>query len=163
MMSKLTAQDYSQNKQFKPKMYQGKQRGQMRNYYDQGNYQNKYRSNSGDKITLFRGRGQYGQNYIGRPQYVNAFRNDFRRENFRGTQNYRSKYFGGGYRGNYRNDNFGRGRSRSRERQYSGNFRRKERSSSSRSRSGLRASTNGDSIRCFKCGEYDHFAKDCPN
>ena len=66
-------------------------------------------------------------------------------------------------RGNYRNENFGRSRSRSRERQYSGNFRRNDTSSSSRSRSGLRASTNKDRVRCFKCREYDHFAKKFPN
>ena len=31
------------------------------------------------------------------------------------------------------------------------------------SRSGPRASTNRDRIRCFKWREYDHFAKDCLN
>ena len=56
--------------------------------------------------------------------------------------------------------NLDRGRSRSREGQFLGNFRRNDRSS--RSRSGSRASTNIDGIRCFKCREYDHFAKDCP-
>ena len=74
----------------------------------------------------------------------------FRRQNNRG-----------GYKGKYRNDNYERGRSRSRERSYSGNFRRNNRSKS-RSRSQSRASTNGDRIRCYKCREYDHFAKDCP-
>ena len=34
MMSKLTAQGDNQNKQFKPKIYQSKQRGQMRNFYN---------------------------------------------------------------------------------------------------------------------------------
>ena len=34
--------------------------------------------------------------------------------------------------------------------------------SNGRSRSGSRASTNRDRIRCYKCGEYDNFAKDCP-
>ena len=29
-------------------------------------------------------------------------------------------------------------------------------------RSGSRASTNRDRIICYKCGEYDHFARDCP-
>ena len=38
MISKLTAQDDNQNKQFKPKIYQCKQRGQTRNFYDQNNY-----------------------------------------------------------------------------------------------------------------------------
>ena len=111
----------------------------------------------------FRGRAQYGLNYRGRLQYVNNYGNAFRRGNFRGAQNYRGKNFRGGYRGNYRNDNYGRGISRSRERQYSSNFRRNEQSSSSGSRLGLRPSTNRDRIRCFKCREYDHFAKDIPN
>ena len=34
MMSKLTSQDDNLNKQFKPKIYQGKWRGQSRNFYD---------------------------------------------------------------------------------------------------------------------------------
>ena len=34
--------------------------------------------------------------------------------------------------------------------------------SNSRLRSGSRASTNRDRIRCYKCREYDHFARDCP-
>ena len=67
----------------------------------------------------------------------------------------------GRYRRNNRNDNFGRGRSRSRDRQYSDNIRRND-INSSRSRSGSRGSTNRDRIRCYKCREYDHFAKDCP-
>ena len=63
MMSKLTTQDNNQNKQFKPKIYQDKRRGQKRNNYNQGNYQNRYRSNSDDKRMAFRGRALYGQNY----------------------------------------------------------------------------------------------------
>ena len=42
-----------------------------------------------------------------------------------------------------------------------GNIRRNDRSSSSRSRSGSRVITNRDRIRCYKCSEYDHIAKDC--
>ena len=72
--------------------------------------------------------GQYGQVYRGRPQYVYTYINDFKKEHFRGMQNYRGQNFGGGYRGN---ENFGRGRSRS-GKEYSGNFRRNDRSSNSR-------------------------------
>ena len=104
MINKLTAQGNNQNKQFKPKIYQGQRREQTRNYYDQGNCQNRYRSNIGDK-TAFRGRGYYGQNYRAWPQYVNTYRNHFRRENYKGGQNCTGQNFRGEYRGNYRNDN----------------------------------------------------------
>ena len=40
MISKLTAQGKNQNKQLKPKKNQGKRKGQTRNYFDHGNYQN---------------------------------------------------------------------------------------------------------------------------
>ena len=38
MMSKLTAKDEGLKKQFKPKIFQGKRRGQNRNIYDRCNY-----------------------------------------------------------------------------------------------------------------------------
>ena len=83
MMSKLTVQGSSQIKPFKPKIYQGKRKGQTRNYYDQDDYQNMYISNSGDRRMSFRGRAQYGQNYRGRLLYVNNYIHDFRTGNFR--------------------------------------------------------------------------------
>ena len=43
---------------------------------------------------------------------------------------------------------------------YNGN--RTRSTSNSRLRSGSRASTNRDRIRCYNCREYDHFARDCP-
>ena len=107
----------------------------------------------------YRGRAQYGQNYRERSQYDQNYKSDFRRGNFRGMENYIGQNFRGGYRGNFRNDNFDRGRSRSRERQYSDSFIRNEQSSS-RSRSGSRASANRYRIQCFKCREYEHFAKE---
>ena len=60
LMSKLTAHDNNQNKQFTPKIYQIKWTGQSRNYYDQNNYdqrnyQNRYKSNSRDRRTSFIG------------------------------------------------------------------------------------------------------------
>ena len=39
-----------------------------------------------------------------RSQFVSNDRNGFRRENFRGSQNYRDQNFRGGYRGSYRNE-----------------------------------------------------------
>ena len=33
----------------------------------------------------------------------------------------------------------------------------------SRSRSNSRVNTNRDRQRCYRCGEYDHFAQECPN
>ena len=73
----------------------------------------------------------------------------------------------GEYRNNHRNESYGRSRdrNRSRERSFSRNFNsnRNNRSTSNSSfRLGSRASTNRDRIRCYKCREYDHFAKDCP-
>ena len=76
MMSTLTAQDDDQIKQCKPKIYQNKREGQIKNFYNRCNYcqrndQNRYRSNSGDR------RIQYGHNYRGRPRYEENYRNDF--------------------------------------------------------------------------------------
>ena len=113
MMSKQTAQGNKQDKQFKPKIYQVKKRGQTKNYYDQGNYQTRNRSNSGDRRKSFRGRGRYGQNcgqnyrqnYRGKLQYTDNYRNDLRRGNFREMQNYRGQNYRSGHRDNYR-DNY---------------------------------------------------------
>ena len=74
MMSKLTAQDNGQNKQFKPKIFQSKWRGHVINFYDkhnydQRNYQNKYRTDSRDRRISFSGRIQCEQDYIDKPRY----------------------------------------------------------------------------------------------
>ena len=65
-----------------------------------------------DHIVEIEGHHSEVENYRGRPQYVNTYRNDFRRDNFREMQNYRGQNFRVGYRSNNRNNNFGRGRSR---------------------------------------------------
>ena len=161
IMSKLAAQGSSQNRLFKPKIYQGNRRGQARNYYAQDRYQDRYRSKSGDRRMSYRGRAQFRQNYRGRSQYDQNYRGDFRKGNFRGMENYRGQNFKGGYRGLFRNDNFERGRSRSRER---------EKDSIQVTLGGMidievdqdQARINRDRFSCFKCREYDHFAEDCP-
>ena len=110
MVSKLTTQDNNQNKHFKSKIYKERLGVQSRNSYsDCANYQNRYRLNSRDRRTSFSGRGQYGQNYRGRLHYVNNYRNDFRKDNFREIQNSIGQNFRGGCRRNKRNNNFGTG------------------------------------------------------
>ena len=97
MMSKLTTQDDSQNKQFNPKIYQVKRRGQTRSFYNrqsyyQRNYQNRYRSNSGDRRISFSGGIHYGLNYRDSPRCNQNYRSDFSIGNFggnlRSNQNY---------------------------------------------------------------------------
>ena len=63
-------------------------------------------------------------------------------------------------RKNYRGQGYDRNRSRSLDRQ--GRGRRGDRSAKNgRYRSGSRASTNRDRIRCFECREYNQFAREC--
>ena len=121
MMSQLTNKNEGLNKQFKPKISQGRRRAQSREIYDrhiygQRGYQDRYRSNSGDRRIQFSGRVQYGQNYGGRPKYEQNYRNNYRRGNVRGNvrvyqnQNFRGRTNRNGYRGNYRNENYSRER-----------------------------------------------------
>ena len=112
-MSKLTVQGSSQNRPFKPKIYQGQRRGQTRNYYNQ----DRCRSNTSDNRMSYRGRDQYGHNHKERSQYGQNYRGDFRRGNFKGMQNYRGQILKEDTEAASEKDNFGIGRSRSRERQ----------------------------------------------
>ena len=65
------------------------------------------------------------------------------------------------FRGSFSNDN----RSRSPTPRGIGNRRYNSPNANlgTRSRSDSRVTTNRDSIRCFRCREYDHFANECPN
>ena len=143
-MSKLAAKDSHKRKPFKPQIY--KSRGQSRSY-GQGGYQ--ARSDSGNRGYIVNNSSR--QNHRG-----NRFRGNFRGY---GRQSNRE---------NYRNERYGsnnRDRNRSRERTITRSYGngRDRRSSNDRSRSGSRASTNRDRIRCYACREYDHFVRDCPN
>ena len=144
VMSRLAAKDTHEKRPFKPQIY--KSRGQNRSY-NQGSYQNWPHSQN---------RGQYTNS---RP------RQNYRDSNFRGnTRGYGRLNNRGGYR-NGRHNDYNRGRNRSRERTFTRNYSsdRDRKSSNTRSRSGSRASTNRDRMKCYKGREYDHFARDCPN
>ena len=72
------------------------------NYY-QRNYQNRYKSNSGDSRT-----SEVSMDKVIEEDCVMSITIEMiieERDNFRNMQNYRSKNFRGGHRRNYRNDN----------------------------------------------------------
>ena len=143
-MSRLGAKDSHEKRPFKPQIY--KSRGQNRSY-NQECFQNRPNGRNKGQYTSSRHR----QNYR-----YSSFQGNYRGY---GRQNNR-----GGYRNDRHND-YNRGRNRSRERIITRNYGSGgDRSpSNSRSRSGSRASTNRDRIRCYNCRQYDHFVRDCPN
>ena len=95
-----------------------------------------------------------------RPRFQQNYRGNNFQENTRG---YGKQNSSGEYR-NDRHNGYNKSRDRSREGSLSRNYsNNRDRSlSNSRLRSGSRASTNRDRIRCYKCREYDHFTRDCP-
>ena len=158
MMGRLAAKDSNDKRPFKPQIY--KSRGSypqgLNRTYNQRNYQN--RSRLGNRSDS-RSRGQYGQG-SNRPRFQQNYRGNNFQENVRGYGRQNSR---GEYRNN-RHDGYNRSRDRLREGLFSRNYgnNRDRSSSNSRLRSGSRASTNRDRIRCYNCREYDHFARDCP-
>ena len=144
IMSKLAAKDSHERKPFKAQIY--KCRGQSR-YYGQGGYQTRLDSgNRGHTVNNSSRQNYKGNRFKGNSR---GYGRQINRENCRNE----------GYSSNHRSRN--RSRERTLTRNYSNG--RDRSSSSDRSRSGFRASTNRDRIRCFACREYDHFARDCPN
>ena len=145
VMSKLAAKDKYERKPFKPQIY--KSRGQGRSYGQEGN---QAKSDSENRRYIVNNSSR--QNYRG-----NRFRGNSR--GYGRQNNNRENYRNEGYTSNNRGRN--RGRIRTFTMNYGNN--RDRSSSNDRSRSGSRASTNRDRIRCYACREYDHFARDCPN
>ena len=144
VISRLVAKASHEKRPFKPQIY--KSRGQNRSYY-QGSYQNR---------SDIRNKGQFTNS---------RSRQNCRDSNFQGnTRGYSRQNNRGGYRNDKHNED-NRGRNRSRERTFTRNYisGRDRSSSNSRSGSGSRASTKRNRIRCYKCREYDHFMRDCPN
>ena len=149
MMGKLSTEDEGQSKTFKSQVYHpNRGRNQIR-----GNYHGRCRNNN-----AYRGHPMYNQNFRGRVRDSFNYRGNYR-GNTRGNQRYRNN---NNYRRNgYRGQDYDMNRSRSLDRWVRG--RRNDRSASNgRSRSGSRVSTNRYRIRCFKCIEYDHLARECP-
>ena len=143
VMSKLAATDNHERRPFRPQIY--KSRGQNRSYGQEG-----YQPRSNNRNSSYGTGRDTRQSYPGNRS----------RGNFRGNNRQDS-------RKRYRNQRYGnhsdRNRNRLRERTFVGNYRGDGSSSNDRSRSGSRASTNRDRIRCYVCREYDHFVRDCPN
>ena len=132
MIGKLVTRDSGANRQFKPQIHQGSGRGQNRGNYDRGNYnqlsyQNRYRSDSGD-------RRQYREDR-GRPRHEQ----NYRRSNFRGnTRNFDGQNSRAEHRNNDRNQGYDRSRNRSGERSFSRSYssNRNMSTSNSKARSG---------------------------
>ena len=122
MISKLTAQCNNQNKQFKPKIYQGKKRGQRIIMI-------KVSTRIDTDLTVMIEECHLGTD-LGMDQNIVEDHNMLiiteitSGEEILGKHKNRGQHYRCGCSDNYRNDNFRRGRSRSKERQYSGNFRR---------------------------------------
>ena len=164
MIGKVADRDSRSGRQFKPKIYQGKGRGQNRGsydrcIYDQKGYRDRYKLDSED-------RSQYRQDRS-RPRYEQNYRRGNFRDNVRMHQNFERQNSRGEYRNNYRHEGYNRNRdrNRSRERSFSRNFsgnRSNKSTSNSKFQSGSRESMNRDRIGCYRCREYDHFTKGCP-
>ena len=110
MIGKLATRDSRTGSQFKPQIYQYRGRGQSRNY-NHRYYQDRYRSNSGDRRQFRQDRG--------RPRYEETYRTGNVRGNMRSFDRQNSR---GENRNNYRNDNYDRSSNRSRERSYSRSY-----------------------------------------
>ena len=132
MMVKLVTEYEGQNRQFKPQVYQSNG-GRA---HMRCNYEERRFQDRFRSNNTYKGRPRYGQGYRGRLRYDSNYRGSYG-YNMRGNQRY-------GRQKNNRN-------------------RRDDRNvSNSRSRSGSRATTNRDRIRCFECREYNHFTRECP-
>ena len=143
IMSKLAAKDSNERKPLKPKIYKVEDRADL----------------------MVKESTKPGQIMETGYSANNSSRQNYRGNRFRGNLRGYSRQ---NNRDNYRNERYGRNnrdRNRSRERTLtrSYGYGRDRSSSNDRSRSGSRASTNRDRIRCYACRGYDHFARDCPN
>ena len=187
LMDKMDTKLGRREDQHRPRMYQGRCRGHS---YRQNNYRSRNRSYSRDWYqNNYRGRGNYN-NRGGNRNYRSIYRKNSRsqdRNNYRDGNRYnkKSNYRRDDSNQRYGNRNQDHGRSREGDRDRSssressqsrsGNqsqnrneSRRQSRNttgdrSESRSILTTHVSTNGDRHRCYRCNEYNHFARECPN
>ena len=190
LMDKMDTKLDRREDQYRPRVYQGRSRGHS---YRQNNYGSRNRSYSRDQYqNSYRGRRNYN-NRGGNRNYRSNYRDNSRsrdRNSYRDGNRYnnRSNYRKEDSSQRYGNrnqdcsrlrdrDRDRRNRSSSREssqsrsssqnryknrRQSRDDARNRERSES-RSRSSSHVSTNRDRSRCYRCNDYDHFARECPN
>ena len=77
LVSKMNMKTDKRETQYKPQIYQGRNRGQNRNRQD--NYQSKNRSFSRDRNQSYRGRGNYNRNN-NRSNYRGRSRKNYRHD-----------------------------------------------------------------------------------
>ena len=178
LSSKLDRKDNSI--QYKPRIHPGRNRGCRQR---QNRYSSRDRSYSRDRGPYNNNRNR--RNYQNHNNYglgsnrprdrdYQSNRPNYRRQNSNQNYGQRNRHRNISrecdrsrprYRSTSRENSVNRYRSnqsRSRERQRSRTTSR-ERDIRSRSRSSSHVSTNRDRSRCYRCNEYDHFARECPN
>ena len=178
LSSKLDRKDNST--QYKPRIHPGRNGGCRQR---QSRYSSRERSYSRDRGPYNNGRhrrnyqnhNSYGLGSIrNRDRDYQSNRSNYRRQNSNQNYGQRNRHRSISrecnrsrprYRSTSRENLVNRYRtnqSRSRERQRSRTTSR-ERDIRSRSRSSSHVSTNRDRSRCYRCNEYDHFTRECPN
>ena len=131
-----------------------------RNYQNGNNYGNRgYRPRNGDYQTNNR--------HNDRPSYRREnFNQDYGQRNRNRSVSRERDRSRPRYRSTSRDNSINRYRTnqnRSRDRGQRSRTTLREREDRSRSRSSSHVSTNRDRSRCYRCNEYDHFARECPN
>ena len=150
------------NRKYSRDWYQNHYRGR-RNYSNRGgnrSYRSNYRDNS-------RSRDRNSYRDDSRSDHRLSYRRDDSNQRYgnRNQDHGRSRDRGGRNRSSSRESSQSRSSSQNRyesRRQSRDNTRNRDRSEST-SRCSSYVSTNQDRSRCYRCNEYDHFARECPN
>ena len=188
LMNKLSSKlDRKDNPaQYKPRIHQGRNRGHRQRQNRYGSRDRSYRRergpyNSGRNRRNYQNGSNYGNRGY-RPRngdyHVNNRHNDrssYRRENVNQDYGQRDRNRSVSrecdrsrprYRSTSRDNLINRYRtnqSRSRDQGQRSRTISRERGDRSRSRCSTHVNTNRDRSRCYRCNEYDHFARECPN